>query len=122
MAISWMLLAAGMLLISNQGSQSITLAKSQAAPIDTKDKNVRTYRTTYVPDADDNEFKQFSDKYDPRTRTRKVTNRKKVLRKVKKLKTNKTINPKQARKVNWMYDKPINITKDQYQIEVDTEK
>lgn len=122
-AFGCMLIALATVQLLSPQQLVLTHAKAQPAPIDTTDKNVRTYRTTYVPDADETEFVAFSDKYDARTRTRKVTNRKKVLRKVKKLKKSvKTINPKQARKVNWLYDKPVNITMEPYNIEVDTEK
>ena len=42
-----------------------------------------------MPDKDENKFLKYTDKYDARTRTRKVTNRNKVMRKVKKIKENK---------------------------------
>lgn len=59
-----------------------------------KNKNIHTYHTTYFPAKHEEigDLVEHSDTYDPRTKTRKVVNRKKVLRKVKKIKTNSTIN------------------------------
>ena len=71
------------------------------APQTPQIKNAQTYHTTYVPDPHESEFKDHTDTYDPKTHTRKVTNRKKKWRKVKKLKENKSF-VNSSKKVNWI--------------------
>lgn len=65
-----------------------------------------TYKSTYVQDPNES-FEAFSDTYDPSTRIRKKSNRKKVLRKVKKIKKESTINTSKGRPLNYMPEKNI---------------
>ena len=84
--------------------------KSTSSTLNRENKNTNTYRTTYVPDKDENKFLKYTDKYDARTRTRKVTNRNKVMRKVKKIKENKKIMEVNSQKLNWIHDNNTNST------------
>lgn len=65
-----------------------------------------TYKSTYVQDPNKN-FEAFSDTYDPSSRIRKKSTRKKVLRKVKKIKKESTINTGKARPLNYMPEKNL---------------
>lgn len=78
------------------------MAKKQAE----KGKNVYTYKSTYVQDPNES-FEAFSDTYDPTNRIRKKSHRKKVLRKVKKIKKDSTINTSKARPLKYMPEKNI---------------
>lgn len=82
----------------------VATAKKSAEPLG---KNVYKYKTTYAPDENEGDFQEFTDTYDPRSRIRKKSQRKKVLRKVQKLKKGKTINQSKARKLNFVTDKML---------------
>ena len=78
------------------------MAKKQAE----KGKNVYTYKSTYVQDPNES-FEAYSDTYDPSNRIRKKSHRKKVLRKVKKIKKDTTINTSKARSLSYIPEKHI---------------
>lgn len=84
------------------GTQNLAMAKK---PVE-KGRNVYSYKSTYVQDPNE-KFQEFSDTYDPQKRIRKKTQRKKVLRKVKKIKKESQINTSKARPLNYVPEKNI---------------
>ena len=70
------------------------------AKVSTEKKDVHVFHQVYSPHHHEKEFNEHLDEWDPNTKIRKVVDRKKVLRKVKKIKGHKTINEAKAKKLN----------------------